>query len=119
MKGNFNHMSNASKMWHCNSMLFGIMAKCNTLHIISVFSEYIVGFNRTAYMGTEGGLVEVCIDTMAGTLQSGVTLAYLVGAPREDATQPAGSMADTAMGMSCYISCCHLCIPVSPGLKVK
>ena len=67
-------------------------------------------------MGTEGGHVEVCIDTMAGTLQSGVTLAYLVGAPREDATQPAGSMADTAMGMSCYISCCLLCIPVSEAL---
>ena len=50
--------------------------------------------------GTEGGRVQVCIMIFEGNLAQNVTLAYLVGAPREESSSPlpVGLPPDTATG---------------------
>ena len=49
-------------------------------------------------------MVEVCIAIFDGILGPGITLDYLISAPREDTTQPDVLQNDTAIGITKYFT---------------
>ena len=58
-----------------------------------------VGFSQTTYNASEDEtVVEICVAIFDGILGPGITLDYLISAPRVDTTQSDGLQSDTAVG---------------------
>lgn len=57
-----------------------------------------VGFSEITYTKMENETVEVCVEIFNGILGPGITLDYLISAPRVDTTQSDGLQIDTAIG---------------------
>ena len=69
------------------------------MFVICCTSEINIGFNASSHTGEEGDTIIVCVESSGGILAQGITLDYLISAPREDFALRIGSQADTADGM--------------------